>query len=885
VNLARQLARGLQALLHPRRADADVSDEVRHYLDQATAAYIAAGLSPEQAARAAVLEVGNPTAVREEVRASGWEHAVETTLRDVRYGLRRLRRSPAFTATAVTTLALGIGASTAVFSAISPILLEPLPFPDARRLVTVDDRNPQGVPMAATLGTYYELRARARSFEALAAADAWRPSLTGAGEPERVEGQRVTFDFFRVFGVEPAVGRGFTAADDQPGAPDVVILSDGLAQRRFGGAGASVGRTVQLDGREYVIIGVMPRGFANVAAPSARLWEPMRERAADFNSRAWGHHYDVVGRLRRSATLDGATREIASIGRSPVPEFARPPWADLKQGLLLRTLQDDVTGNVRPALLAIVGAVALLLAIAAVNVTNLLLTRAALRRGEFSLRIALGAAGGRLVRQLLTESVVLSAAGGALGLGVAQLGVRALVAASPPGLPRADAIHLDGRAFAFALALTALVGVAIGLVPALSSMRADVGSGLRERSRGATGGRSRARSGLVVVEVALALVLLVSAGLLLRSVQRLVSVAPGFEPSHLVTLQVVQAPGAFDSDTARLQFYQQVLATVRGVPGVTDAAFTSQLPLSGERDGYGYEWESLPAAKPGEDGSAQRFAVTPDYFTTMRIPLRTGRLLDASDRPGGAEAVLINESLARRLFGDRDPVGRRVRFGPEIADGRPWDYVVGVVGDVKAYTLAAPAPDAFYVSNGQWGWVDDVETLVVRTAGDAATLAPAVKRAIRSVNPNVPIPRIETMDALVAASAGQRRFALLVIETFAVAALLLAAVGLYGVVSGSVTERTREIGIRTALGARPLDVVWSVVARALGLTLIGAIIGLGGAYAASRLLETMLFGVSRVDLVTYGAVVSVLAAVALLAAWAPARRAAGVDPMTALRAE
>ncbi len=883
--MARQLAHGLHALLHPRRADSDVSDEVRHYLDQATAAYIAAGLSPGQAARAAILEVGNPTAVREEVRASGWEHVVETTLRDVRYALRRLRRSPAFTATAVTTLALGIGASTAVFSAISPILIEPLPFPNARRLVTVDDRNQQGVPMAATLGTYDELRARARSFDALAAADRWRPSLTGTGEPERLEGQRVTFTYFGVFGAEPAIGRGFTAADDQPGAPDVVILSDGLAHRRFGGAAASVGRTVELDGQAYVIIGVMPRGFANVAAPSAELWEPMRERAADFSSRAWGHHYDVVGRLARSATLDGATREIAAIGRSPVPEFSRPAWANLKQGLLLRTLQADITGNVRPALLAIVGAVLLLLAIAALNVTNLLLTRGAQRRAEFALRVALGAAGGRLVRQLLTESAVLSLVGGALGLGVAQLGVRALVAASPPGLPRVDAIHLDGRVFAFALALTVLVGLTIGLVPALGSLRADAGGGLRERSRGATGRRGRARSALVVAEVALALVLLVSAGLLLRSVQRLVSVAPGFEPSHLVTLQVVEAAGAFNSDAARLQFYEQALAAVRGVPGVTDAAFTSQLPLSGERDGYGYEWQALPAAKPGDDGSAQRFAVTPDYFRTMRIPLRSGRMLNASDKPGAPEAVLINESLARRLFGGRDPIGRRVRFGPEVGNDRPWDFVVGVVGDVKSYTLAAPAPDIFYVSNGQWDWVDDAETLVVRATGEAAMLAPALKRAIWSVNANVPIPRIETMNALVAASAGQRRFALMVIETFAIVALLLAAVGLYGVVSGSVTERTREIGIRTALGASPADVVWGVVARALGLMLIGAAIGLPSAYAASRLLATMLFGVSRLDFVAYGGVVAVLAAVALLAAWAPARRAAGVDPMIALRAE
>ena len=452
-------------------------------------------------------------------------------------------------------------------------------------------------------------------------------------------------------------------------------------------------------------------------------------------------------------------------------------------------------------------------------------------------------------------------------------------------MPRIDAIRLDVRVFAFALALTALIGVLVGLVPALGALRTDVAGSLQHGTRRTTGGRSRGRSTLVVAEVALALVLLVSAGLLVRSVRRLVSVPPGFDPSNIVTMQVVQAGRPFDSDTVRLQFLEQVLAAVRRVPGVVSVGATSQLPLSGDVDGYGYEWQSLPRTTAGNDGSALRYAITPAYFTAMRIPLRAGRFIDSLDRPGAPEAVLINESLARRLFGDRNPIGERVRFGPEMRSDRPWASVVGVVGDVKHYSLAAPAPDAFYVAAGQWSWIDNVHTLVVRANGNAAPLVPEIKRAVWAMNAKAPIQRVVTMDSFIAASAGQRRLALVAIETFAVAALVLAAVGLYGVISGSVTERMREIGIRTALGATPSGILREVVGRGVALTLAGAAIGLVGAVAATRLLASMLFGVSTMDPVTYGAVVALLVTVAVAAAWAPARRAAGVDPTIALRAE
>jgi putative ABC transport system permease protein len=886
MSLIRQIARGLHALTHGRDADRDVDDEVSHYLEQATAAHEARGLTHAQAVRAARAEIGNATVLRETVRTSGWENAVETLFTDVRYALRRLRSSPGFTVTAVATLALGIGASAAVFSAIKPILLEPLPFPHASRLVTVADRNDEGVAMPATFGTYAEVRARTRSFDVIASADRWQPALTGTGDPERLGGQRVTAGYFDVYGVSPAAGRAFTPEDEQPGGARVVILSDGLVRRRFGGDRSIVGRAIRLDGEPYTVVGIMPAGFSNVIAPAAEVWAPLRDRATgEFDARQWGHHYDIIARLAPGATVNSAMRELLAIGRAPLPGFPRPPWADLAQGLLVRSMQDDVTGSIRPSLYAIIGAVVLLLAIASVNVTNLLLARGAQRRPELAMRIALGAGRGRIVRQLLTESVVLALLGGVLGFAVARLGMHALVAISPPGLPRAEAIRLDARVFAFGLALTALVGLVVGVVPALGAVREEVTGGLRHGTWRGTAGRVGARSVLVVAEVALALVLLVSAGLLYRSVARLVSVPPGFDPSQVVTMQVVDAGRAFRSDTTRLEFYRQALDAVRRVPGVTTAAFTSQLPLSGDVDGYGFEVQSVPSTAQGAGGNALRYAVTPEYFEAMRIPLRAGRLLDARDRAGAPRAVVINESLARRLFGDRSPIGERLRFGPEMGSGGPWHEVVGVVGDVKQYSLAAPAPDAFYVASGQWVWVDDVQSLVVRASGDPAALVPAIKRAVWSVNGDQPIERIATMDSFIAASAGQRRFALLAIEGFAIAALVLAAVGLYGVISGSVTERIREIGIRAALGATPREIVGAVVGRGIALTLAGSGLGLVGAFAASRLLESMLFGVSRMDPVTYGSVIALLAAVAVLGAWVPARRAAGVDPTIALRAE
>jgi len=817
--------------------------------------------------------------VKEECRDARGTRWLEDLGRDFHYAARRLRSNPGFAAVAVVTLALGIGASTAIFSAVNPILFEPLPYPQAGRIMMIWDIF-KGERSDLTFHSYREVAARSHSFDAIAVMDTWQPTLIGDAQPERLDGQIVSASYFNVLGVSPTLGRDFQASDDRLRGPKVAILNDTLWRRRFGGDSTIVGRQVRLDDDLYTVIGVMPRAFENVLAPSCEIWSPLQYDSGhitNLESSEWGHHLKMVGRLRGGFGIDQARRELDQIAHVRVPEFPRARWASLKDGFIVDSLQDQIARGVKPALLAVLGAVILVLLIACVNVTNLLLARGAQRRGEFAMRAALGAGRTRIARQLLTESLLLAFLGGVLGIIVADLGVRGLVALSPPELPRVGAIGVNGAVFAFAFAVTSVIGLLVGLIPALNASQDDPQSGLHQISRRMAGGHQWTRRTLVVAELALSLVLLVSAGLLLRSLEHLFAVAPGFQVAHVLTMQVQTSGHQFDDHNARRQFYAKALEAARNVPGVAVAAFTSLLPLSGEQNGsYGTQFED----RRGYD--TFRYVVTPGYFETMGVALRRGRLLDEHDVDGAPLAVLIGDSLAGRQFGDQDPIGRRVHVGPT---NRPWYTIVGVVSDVKQTSLAEIQPDAAYITPSQSWFADDMMTLVVRGRGDALSLAPAIQNAIWSVDKNQPIIRVATMDSLLAASEAERGFVLILFEVFGIVALVLAATGIYGVLSGSVTERTREIGVRSALGATRGDLIGLVVRQAMSLTGLGVLIGLGGAAAATRALITLLFGVSRLDPITYFGVVALLLGVSVIACWVPAWRAARVDPSITLRAE
>jgi putative ABC transport system permease protein len=874
----RQLARGFRNLSRRDAADRDVADEVQHYVDETVAGLVARGMTADDARLAARRELGSLTALREEVRSYGWEQVAGSGLADVRYGVRRLCATPGFTLIAVLTLGLGIGGATAIFSAVNPVLFASLPYPHPDRIVSIDETHLNGTHSDGTFAMFRQFADRAHAFEAVAVWRPWRPTVTGSGRPERLEGQRVSADFFHVLGVAPLVGRHFDAADDRLNGPKVVILSDLLWRRRFDADPAIVGREIRLDDTLFTVIGIMPRGFENVTVPAAGLWTLLQYDASiPPNGREWGHHLKTIARLRPGVRAAEASRDVIAIGRSVI-DGRHPATYDPATGFAAVPLRDELASGVKPALLAIGGAVALVLLIACVNVTNLVLARGTRRRAEFALRIALGAGRVRLIRQVLTENVILAFAGGAVGVALASFGVSTLVALSPPELPRASAIALNTPVLIFATVVSIAIGVAVGLLPALQAARRDPHVEIQTGSLRA-GGRRRAPRALVVTEVALALVLLVSSGLLFRSLMRLFAVPPGFDPRGVLTMQVQAVGRKYDADAETERLYERQLEAIRRVPGVVSAGFSSQLPLSGDRDQYGARFPASDRL-PEDTFGAYRYAVSPGYIESLRIPLIRGRLIDDRDTAAAPRVALLSESLATARFGDRSPLGREVRIGPGVAF-----TIVGVVGDVRQASLASDNPQAVYLHAAQSWFADTPRTFVIKANRDAAALAPAVHDAIWSVDKDQPVSRVAMLDDLITASAAQRRFALILFEVFGAIALVLATVGIYGVLAGSVTDRTREIGVRLALGATRREIVALVVRQGMALTMVGLAIGLGAAAVATRGLVTLLFGISRLDPATYAGVVSLLISASALACWVPAVRAARVDPATTLRAE
>lgn len=898
MSFMRNITRGLNGLFRQASRNEEIAAEIEHYFEETVAAGIARGLTRDDAQRAARAEIGNLAPVQEQVRSFGWENVVRTWISDLSFGARQLRRNRGFAAVSITTLALGIGASTAIFSAVNPILLSPLPYPHPKRILMIWNTY-QGARFELSFATYRELLARNRTFDSMAVFDSGdglaNVTLQGNGLPERLDGQKVSWNYFRVLGVSPARGRDFQASEDIFHGPKVAILSHRLWQRRFQSDTTIIGRSIRLDGDNYTIVAIMPRDFDNVLQPTAEIWTPeqfdlSQLRGSNFKSWEWMNHLHIVGRLKPGVTRAEAAQDLAQIASTPSPEYPRPEWGSLKEGLIVDSLQDDLARTIKPALLAIIGAVVLVLLVACVNVVNLLLAHHAQRQGEFAVRTALGASRRRVLRQLVTETLLLAVLGGLGGIAVAFAGVRALVYLSPPGLPRIEAISLDPAALAFALTVTTIIGLLTGLFPALGSSRGHLALGLHRSSSRSAGGKSAPLRALVVTQVALALVLLVSTGLLLHSMRRLLRVDPGFNPDHLLTMVVHTsgpqfqpvAPDLRPAFAARLRFFQRAVEAVRLVPAVREAGFGIPLPLSDDPYFLGQMALQFERDDPHDVRNVLRYGVSPQFCQAMGIPLRSGRLLDERDNASAPFAALISESLGRREFPHDDPIGKRLHLGG--AEGA-WYTVVGVVGDIKRTSLAVNEPDAVYVDFRQaWG-VESPLSFAIRTSGDPASLAGAVKNAIWSVDPNQAIVRVMSMDRMISSSEAERRFVLILFAAFGSVALGLAAIGIYGVLSGSVNERTREIGVRAALGASRRDIVGLVLRDGLYLAGLGICIGLAGAVASTRVMQSLLFGISRLDPYTYFGVILLLAAVAAIACAAPAWRASRVDPSTTLRAE
>jgi predicted permease len=876
IHYLRALAARLRGLFGDRRADRELDDEIETHLRLLAERYVRQGMTEAEAAWAACRQFGNITLLQEASREMRGIRFIETLLQDLKYGLRMLRRNPGFTFVAALTLALGIGANTAIFSVVNAVLLRPLPYQDPDRLVTASPYRRATNGYTILSPTFLNWRAQSQSFEHLAAYTTGTSDLTGNGEPERLTAGLVSADLFSTLGISPALGRGFTATEDQLNGPPVVILSHRLWQRRFGGDPQLIGRAITLDGQSRTVVGVMPSGFQFPA--ELDLWLPINLDTS--GSRKEMVFVNVVGRLKPGVTMEAARTDLTTILRG-VSRPAPNDNSDVQVRVI--KLHERLVGDSQQALLAMFGAVAFVLLIACANVANLLLARASIRQKEMAIRAAVGAGRLRLVRQLLAESLLLSLVGGGAGLLLAIWGVKLLVRMNPEGLARLQESSVDGRALGFTCLIAVLTGLLAGIFPALQASKTDVNETLKAQSAVRPSGRGARRTlpSLMIAEIALALVLAVGAGLMIKSFLRLLSVPKGFNPESVLTLVLSPSRAKYPPGSPRLKpYYEEALAHVRTMPGVQSASLTSFLPLAGRTfRKMGFQIEGRGPI----EGEFEVNCISPGYFGTMGLVMRSGRPITDQDGAGAPHVTVINETFARRFFPGENPIGRRLLFGPTPKT------IVGVAGDTRQFGLDQEVEPEIYTSYLQGG--SNAMRLVVRAAsaqsGSAglASLAIAIRNQIQALEPNEPVNQVITMDRRLADSVAQRRYQTLLFGVFAAVALIIATVGIYGVISYGVGQRTHEIGIRMALGAQSGDVLRMVIGQGMRFTMIGAALGVASALGLTRALESLLFNVSPNDPATFACIALLLVAVALIASYIPARRATKIDPLQSIRHE
>jgi predicted permease len=871
--------------------DADLARELQAHLELEAEEQQAMGLSPDEAGHAAHRALGNMLRIEEDVRAAWGLRWMEILLQDLRYGLRMVAKSPGFTAIAVLTLALGIGANTAIFSVVNGVLLNPLPYPQPNQIVTLADKTSALAETSVSYPNFMDWLRLNNTFASLAAYRQTSFTLTGQGEAERVTAMQVSASFFPLLGVKPVAGRNFSAKEDELNGAPAVILSGGFWKTKFGSLPDILGKTLNLDGKDYTVVGVLPESFyfccqtidfrlSDVYVPIGTSNAPwMRDRRIAPGIRA-------IGRMKQGVTLAQTRADMDGVARSLARAY---PEADRGVGIAVAPLKQVMVRDIQPFLLVLLAAVGFVLLIACVNVANLLLARSTGRAREFAVRVTLGATQGRIIRQLLTESVLLAIAGGGLGLLLAAWGTNAALAVLPSALPRASDVHLDSRVLLFTLAVCILAGVLFGLAPALKTSRPDLHEALKEGGRGQSGARYRAQGIFVVVEMALAAVLLVGAGLTIRTLSHLWSVNPGFDPHHVLSFNV-GFPKQVSPAAIRATLHQ-FSETIASIPGVTAVSLMNgAFPMNSDLElPFWLEGHSKPSTQ-NSMASALLYVVSPDYLKAMKIPLLRGRFLTEQDNIHSLPVCVIDDDFARQFFGKQDPVGKRLNFGTIYKQLQ----IVGVVGHVKQFGLDEgpnPAVDAqFYTTSMQLP--DDTAKFfasstgyVVRTQGSPLAVAGSIRDAIREFNSKAVMYNAETMDQILSQSLAARRFAMVLLAVFAGLALVLSSIGIYGVISYIVSRRTHEIGIRMALGAQRTDVLKIVLGRAASLALMGVLIGLAAAEGLTRLMSKILYGVSSTDPLTFGLVAVVLMLVAIAACYVPARRAMRVDPVTALRSE